>query len=169
MRKKEPQLKVFEVLMVDVPLEALVLVARFLPLPSILALRCANKTIHTKFSRKLVWDVLGLPSEELRGDPLSLWDSGFLMFLNLWDVETETKKTHRTPWRKAIAGVTQGALRWITYTGDTRQGVLQAGCMPSVKWAKRKLKAGDTDKPYLLSCSFSNGLPGRISCLCPVG
>lgn len=169
MSKKEPQIKVFEVLMVDVVLEVLVRVAPFLSFVSILSLRCTNKKLHTVFSRKVVWKALGFPPEEVRDDPSMPWDSGFLMFLNLWDFETEKKKVHLTPWRKGITGVAQGALRWISYTGDMRQGVLKAGCMPSVKWTKRKLVSGDTDNPYILSCSFANGQPGTISCGCPVG
>ena len=169
MSKKEPQIKVFEVLMVDVVLEVLVRVAPFLSFVSILSLRCTNKKLHTVFSRKVVWKALGFPPKEVRDGPSMPWDSGFLMVLNLWDFETEKKKVHLTPWRKGITGVAQGALRWISYTGDMRQGVLKAGCMPSVKWTKRKLVSGDTDNPYILSCSFANGQPGTISCGCPVG
>ena len=92
MRKKEPQIKVFEVLMVDVVVEVLVRVAPFLPLVSILSLRCVNKKLHTVFSRRMVWKALGFPPEEVRDDLSMPWDSGFLMFLNLWDFETEKKK-----------------------------------------------------------------------------
>ncbi len=100
MRKKEPQIKVFEIAMVDVDLEVFVRMAPFLPLVSILSLRCVNKKLHTVFSRKVVWKALGCPSDEVKGDLVMPWDSGFLMFLNLWDYKTEKKKVHNTPWQK---------------------------------------------------------------------
>ena len=149
------------------------LVAPYLDIFALLAMRCVSKKIRNVFSRSKIREVLGITDGKQQHDPLVTYDSCFLVFLSLWDFYEEKKNAHDTPWKKAVSGVAQGLVRWIKYTGDMRQGVLEIACMPSVKWAKKnRQQDGQTlavDNPYVLKCDICDGKPGELKCQCPAG
>ncbi len=116
----------------------LVLAAPYLPIFTLLTLRCVNKKLRNVFSRNLLRQAIGLRPVELPVVPFATYDTCFLFFLNLWDLERMKKDIHATPWKKAIRGVVQGAVRYVEYTGSVSSGTLRVHCMPSVKWGEAK-------------------------------
>jgi len=149
------------------------LVAPYLDIFALLAMRCVNKKIREVFSRSVIREALGIYDGKQQQDPVIAHDSCFLVFLSLWDFHDEKKNAHDTPWKKAVSGVAQGLVRWMKYSGDMRHGVLRVACMPSVKWAKKnRQQAGQklaVDNPYVLECDIRDGKPGVLKCTCPAG
>jgi hypothetical protein len=173
MRKKKLNTKVNEEVCSMNWDDVLVWVAPYLNVFSLLALRGVNKKLFCVFSRNKMRESLGLRREEPPLDAIVTRDTCFLFFVEFWDLFDLKKTVHETPLRKAITGVTQGAIRMIQYSGDLRNGDLLVTCMPSVKWAKKKRQRQkvqtDVDNPYRVTSRILDGRAGDLTCSCPVG
>ena len=71
------------------------LVAPYLDIFALLAMRCVSKKIRNVFSRSKIREVLGITDGKQQHDPLVTYDSCFLVFLSLWDFYEEKKKCAR--------------------------------------------------------------------------
>lgn len=136
----------------------------------LVVLRLVSRKLRDFFSFTWFRQRLSLPADRRRSDEAVLRDARYLAWLELWDIRVLQKRLHWFRFHQGLERLVQGYLRGVGYVGTKAHGTLTAFCQPSEAWRKRTLSAKKMkykrDDYYELTCEFTNGRPGPVTCEC---